>query len=222
MEKPALGSPSSIVEDYNIGNEWLFKALELDENAERAFISGHVFGSVLEIGCGTGRSTQALYHHCKKLVATDVIPEFVEETRRLMEGRCEVEVCDVHKLQFESLSFDCVFHFGAFNTFRDPVLALQEMCRVAQYKVIIGDEGLAPWLRDTTHGRTLIKANPLYLNTPPLHLVPYSASNVRLDYVMGGAFWLLQFTKGYQPSLELDLPIPGPRGGTLRTRLYGT
>jgi hypothetical protein len=41
--------------------------------------------------------------------------------------------------------------------------------------------------------------------------------------VIGNAYYLVAFTVGEgEPALDLDLPIVGRRGGTHRTRFYGT
>ena len=209
----------SLVDDYNVGDDWLFAAFCDEAQDTRKFMASLVYGDVLEIGCGTGRCTMELINHCDSVLATDISPEFVEYTRILMNRRCRTAVMDVHRLP-ESPQYDCVFHFGALNTFKRPDLALAEMDRVTKQggKVIVGDEGLAPWLRDELYGRRLIKANPLYLNQPPLHLLPNHAQDVKVHWLLGNAFYLIEYTKGRMAEVNIDLPIPGARGGTIRTR----
>jgi hypothetical protein len=43
-----------------------------------------------------------------------------------------------------------------------------------------------------------------------------------LRWVIGGVFYLIAFTVGEgEPAADFDFEIPGPRGGTYRTRYLG-
>jgi hypothetical protein len=65
----------------------------------------------------------------------------------------------------------------------------------------------------------ILKANPLYRHVPPLACLPENASDVSLHWVLGNAFYLIEYrVGGGPPRLNVDLPIPGRRGGTLRSR----
>ena len=68
-------------------------------------------------------------------------------------------------LPFADGTFDSVFHFGGINTFSERKKALAELTRVVKVggKVVIGDESMAPWLRNEPTYQTLWKANPLSL-----------------------------------------------------------
>jgi len=88
-------------------------------------------------------------------------------------------------------------------------------------KVVIGDEGIAPWQRRRLIGRILVKANPLYAHRPPLADLPETALDVRLRWIIANAFYVIDYRVGAAPpGVELDLPIPG-KGDTLRSRYYG-
>lgn len=98
------------------------------------------------------------------------------------------------------------------------------MARVVRVggKVVIGDEGLAPWLRHTELGRILLNSNYLYTYEPPIDLLPDNAADPCLRWVIGNAFYLIEFrVASAAPAVDLDLPILGTRGGTHRTRYYG-
>lgn len=211
-----MGSPS-LIDEYNAGNAWLFASFGVDEDEIRGDMTDSLYGLVLEVGCGTGHSTAWLFKG--RTVATDIEPAMVAETKRRF-PLVDARVADVHALPFADESFEGVLHFGALNVFRDQALAISEMTRVTKRggRIVMGDEGLAPWLRDTEYGRILINANPLYKHAPPLHLLPDYAQNVKVKWILGNAFYLIEFTKGEAPQLNLDLPIPGKRGGTLRSR----
>jgi hypothetical protein len=89
-------------------------------------------------------------------------------------------------------------------------------------KVVVGDEGIAPWLKRERYGRVLVNANPLYANSPPLDALPETASEVRLQWILGAAFYVIDFRVGAEePFVDVDLPIPG-KGDTLRSRYADT
>jgi hypothetical protein len=90
--------------------------------------------------------------------------------------------------------------------------------------VVFGDEGLAPWLRTTEYGKILMSSSALYEYETPFDAVPALAPDVSVHWVIGNAYYLVAFTVGDgEPPLDLDLPIVvGRRGGTHRTRYYGT
>ncbi|HEV2718850.1 MAG TPA: methyltransferase type 11, partial [Thermoanaerobaculia bacterium] len=111
------------------------------------------------------------------------------------------------------------------NLFHDKAKAVAEMARVVKKggRVVFGDEGLAPWLRETEYGKILMHSSPLYTYETPLDAVPPLARDVSVHWVIGNAYYLVAFTVGEgEPPFDLDLPIVGRRGGTHRTRYYGT
>ena len=119
--------------------------------------------------------------------------------------------------------FRSVFHFGGINEFGEVGRALSEMTRVVTPggKVVVGDEGIAPWLRRRVIGRILIRANPLYAHRPPLERLPENALDVSLHWIIGNAFYVIDYRVGDEPPpVDIDLPIPG-RGDSLRSRYYG-
>lgn len=84
---------------------------------------------------------------------------------------------------------------------------------------MVGDESAAPRLRRQGFGRVIINANPLYRHLPPLASLPDNATDVSLHWILGNAFYLIEYVVGDgPPRLDLDRPIPGRRGGTLRSR----
>jgi SAM-dependent methyltransferase len=123
-------------------------------------------------------------------------------------------------LPFEDHTFDAVFHFGGINQFGEVRRALSEMTRVTRIggRVVVGDEGVPPWLRDQEFGTVLINANPLYQHEPPLRSIPVGAREVCLRWLLGNAFYLIDFSVAEgPPTVDVDLPIPG-RADTLRSR----
>jgi ubiquinone/menaquinone biosynthesis C-methylase UbiE len=133
-------------------------------------------------------------------------------------------VSDATSLPFVDGYFDAAYHFGGINLFPDVRKGIAEMNRVVRPGgvIVIGDEGIAPWLKDSEYGRMQIRNNPLYDYDPPLALLPESAKDVRLTWELGNCFFVIDFVVGdAPPSLNIDVPHIGTRGGTIRTRYYG-
>lgn len=132
-------------------------------------------------------------------------------------------VGDAAKLPFPDEFFDVVFHFGGVNLYEDISGGLSEMHRVAKNgaTVFFGDEGMAPWLRNTELGQMLATNNPLYRREVPLSLLPIGIQNFVLEYRFNNCFYIVQYEKSEVPQLDLDVTHAGRRGGSLRTRFLG-
>ncbi len=102
--------------------------------------------------------------------------------------------------------------------------AIREMDRVVKSggKVVFGDEGVAPWLRDTEYGKIAITNNKLWDAQAPLVLIPENAVNVNITWELGNCFYIISFMVSQSgPYMNLDVKHLGRRGGTMRTRFYG-
>ncbi|MBK8870699.1 MAG: methyltransferase domain-containing protein [Elusimicrobia bacterium] len=133
-------------------------------------------------------------------------------------------VSDATTLPFLDDFFDSAYHFGGINLFSNIKRGIAEMNRVvkAEGRVVIGDEGLAPWLTRTEYGEMLVKNNPLYSCAPPLSAIPETARAVNLSWELGNCYYIIEFQVSKTPlSINIDIPHKGKRGGTLRTRYYG-
>jgi SAM-dependent methyltransferase len=188
---------------------------------------------VLEIGCGTCRDSIGIARRLGdrgELFLQDLSPRMLSSGQDRMQHSgpfaCRIEYFVGHAahLPFTDGFFDAVFHFGGLNLFSDKKKALREMTRVVRIggRIVVGDESLAPWLRQTTYGRILLNSHALYEHNVPLECLPENADKVQVRWFLGNAFYLIDYTVGKTvPQLNLDLPIPGQRGGTHRTRYYG-
>ena len=136
----------------------------------------------------------------------------------------EFSVGDAVNLPYVDSYFDAAYHFGGINLFSNIRKAIAEMDRVvcSGGRIVIGDEGLAPWLRETEYGQMILTNNPLAEYQPPLDCVPATARNVKLSWETGYYFYVIEFTKETEPlSLDPDVPHVGVRGGTMRKRFSG-
>ena len=220
--------------EYDRGMEVLFRTFATDEPTVRGQLTSLLGlrpgARVLETGCGTGRDTVQLAATAGTVFATDLSADMIRVGRsRLAEAgigtdRVRLFVSDATRLPLADACFDAAYHFGGLNLFPDIRRGIAEMARVVKPggKVVFGDEGLAPWLADSEFGKVLVNSNPLYRFQPPIALLPVSARDVACRWIMNGAFYVVDFTVGEgEPFLDLDLPFPGWRGGSHRTRYYG-
>lgn len=213
---------------YDAGLDWLFKSFFEDENAVRSsmvdLLELKKGARVLDIGCGTGKDSEHILERigdAGELWAIELSLGMLRLARERV-GRRETTflLANASYLPFPDRTFDAVFHFGGLNTFGDIPRALEEMTRVARIsaKVVVGDEGVPPWLREHPFGRILINANPLYRHEPPLAALPTGARAVCLRWILGNAFYLIDYRVAEgPPPVDLDLPTPG-KGDSLRSR----
>jgi SAM-dependent methyltransferase len=190
---------------------------------------------VLEIGCGTGRDSIHIAGQLKKgeFFIQDLSGHMVRKCRDNMRKygssvrlgyRLEFFVGNASYLPFADGFFDAVFHFGGVNEFSEKERTIEEMARVVRIggKVVFGDESMAPWLRNTEYGKILMNNNRLLEHEIPINLLPENARDVRIRWILGNSFYLIDFSVGEgTPPINLDLPHKGVRGGTCRTRYFG-
>ena len=186
--------------------------------------------TVLEIGCGTGRS---LAHFARrlgqngKLYLQELSPRLLEIAVSKLDSQsvaAEFAVANGSYLPFPDNFFDAAHHFGGINTFSEIQRCISELARVVKPggKVVFGDEGLGPWLRNTEMGRIMSNSNPLLRCEPPMQLLPVTATDVRLEYIMMGAFYVVDFRAAEAAPLpDYHMQIPSARGGSHWTRYHG-
>jgi ubiquinone/menaquinone biosynthesis C-methylase UbiE/uncharacterized protein YbaR (Trm112 family) len=185
---------------------------------------------VLETGAGTGRDSEVIAGRlgpAGRLYVQDISPSFLRKNVERLRGspvQVEPALANGYYLPFPDKCFDACFHFGGINSFGDIRRAFAEMVRVTKVggKIVVGDESMPPWLRHTEFGRVLMNSNPEFRYEIPLDKLPVEARKTRLEWIIGGVFYLIDFTVGVgEPEADLDFPIPGVRGGTHRTRYHG-
>jgi SAM-dependent methyltransferase len=102
--------------------------------------------------------------------------------------------------------------------------AIHEMARVVKPggRVLIGDEGVAPWLKETEYGKAVICNNKLWASEIPLALLPTNASDVQVSWVLGNCFYVIDFEIAKElPYINMDIEHKGLRGGSMRKRYFG-
>jgi ubiquinone/menaquinone biosynthesis C-methylase UbiE len=203
---------------------------EDEQKVRRSFIDKlelNPANRVLEISCGTGRDSEIIAEHLDHtghLCLQDISPVMLERCRkRLMTTKVQTSFClsNACYLPYPDKYFDAVYSFGGLGEFSDIARGLAEMARVSRVgaKIVVGDESIPPWLRKTEFAGILSTTNPQFLADLPLPHIPVEAREVRLRWVIGGVFYLIDFRVGEgEPKADFDFEIPGPRGGTYRSR----
>jgi ubiquinone/menaquinone biosynthesis C-methylase UbiE len=133
-------------------------------------------------------------------------------------------VSDVKSLPFQDQTFDIAYHFGGVNVFGDIRRGLSEINRVVVDggKVLISDEGIAPWLQNTEFGRMMTANNPLYGSVVPIDSLPDAVTQAEISWILQGCFYVIEFQSSHkQIKVDIDVPHVGTRGGSIRTRYYG-
>ena len=217
---------------------WLFATFGEDEAAFRQAMIARLRlkpGSRLLItGCGLGDDVFAVldaFGDACEVHACDLSAAMVAGTEQALHARpaaqraaVKLSVCDAQALPFADGSFDAAFHFGGINLFPEPKLGIAEMTRVVKEggRVVFGDEGVAPWLKDTDYGHMVIANNPLWAADSLIAQLPFAAVNVNLSWLLGNCFYLVDFDKrSAGPHIDPDVPHIGWKGGTMRTRHAG-
>lgn len=138
--------------------------------------------------------------------------------------RLHFSASDATRLPLADGYFDAAYHFGGINLFSDIRQGIAEMNRVVKAggKVVIGDEGIAPWLRNTETGRMLVRNNPLYECEAPLAQLPETVREPQVSWELCNTFYVIEFCACRDPlPIDIDVPHVGTRGGSIRTRYFG-
>lgn len=221
------------VEDYDRYLHLTFETFGEKEDDVREFMISKLNlkpdSLVLEVACGSGRDSVRIARHIPrgKLFCEDISPAMLRACKERMKGvdaEVELSVANASYLPFEDKSFDALYQFGGVGEFSDIKRFFREAVRVTKTggRVVVGDESMPVWLRDTEFAKILTFTNPQYAAPVPFEHLPVEARDVNLRWIIGGTFFLIDFTVGEgEPPADFDFPIPGPRGGTRRTRFYG-
>ncbi len=227
-------SYEDIAQDYDRYAELPFITYHANEHSVRECMVDKLelqtHSTVLEIGCGTGQGAVHLGRRLGKsgkLYLQEISPSLLAIARNKLQAEsiaAEFSLANGSYLPFPDNFFDAAHHFGGINTFSEIKRCLSELARVVKPggKVVIGDEGLGSWLRDTEMGKIMTNSNPLLKCEPPLQALPNTAIEVQLEYIMMGAFYVIEFRVAATPELpDYHMYIPSARGGSHWTRYYG-
>lgn len=231
-------SQENAAEFHDNALRWVFKTFNADEEGLRERLIARIDlkpgQRVLITGAGAGNDIPYLVralHGEGEIYAQDIAKEMLlAGVQRHGQAAYGAGVCmhfsvsDATHLPFVDASFDAAYHFGGINLFPDIPAGIAEMNRVVRPggKIVIGDEGLAPWLVDTELGRMLVNNNVLYACQAPLAAIPATARAVKLSWELCNCFYVIEFQASTEPlPVDIDVPHVGRRGGSIRTRYQG-
>lgn len=211
--------------EYDELMRWLFRVLRDDESSARLELVERLrLGEgmqVLEVACGTGLNYAPLIERIGtsgRVTGLDLSTPMLDAAAARITGEnwpVELVRGNALRLPFPDGRFDAVLHAGTINRF-NAKRAMAEMARVAKAgaRVVVCDEGIAPWLRDTPYGRGVRALSNLFEAVPPIADIPPVAREVEIGWVGGSAFWFIAFTVSSVPELDIDAPMWG-RSGTV-------
>lgn len=227
---------AAVVHDNSL--RWVFSTFKTDEEGLRERLIARIGlkkgARVLVTGAGAGNDLPYLARALSgegEIHALDIAKEMLLAgvarygTELAGAGMAlHFTVGDATSLPFGDGFFDSAYHFGGINLFPDIAKGITEMNRVVKPggNIVIGDEGLAPWLVDTELGRMLIKNNALYACVAPLSAIPATARAVKLTWELSNTFYVIEFQASQDPlPVDIDVPHLGKRGGSIRSRYFG-
>ena len=185
---------------------------------------------VLEIAAGTGRDSVFIAERLSgngQYCIQDLSLSMLQKAMPKLEAYdvpCHPCVSNASYLPYPDNYFDAVYSFGGIGEFPDIGRSLREMVRVGKKgaTVVVGDESIPPWLRNTEFAKILSTTNPQFMANLPLESMPVEARNTMIKWIIGGVFYVIKFEVGEgEPTANFDFNIPGLRGGTYRTRYEG-
>jgi SAM-dependent methyltransferase len=224
--------------DYDALQNVTFSILCQDETVFRKDMIGLLNlkrdSVVLETAAGTGLNLPYIIEKMNgrgHIFVQDISSGMLENCQPALSRKDSQEKIKIHRsignaayLPLPDKYFDAALSFGGIGVFADKERAIKEMFRVVKPggRIVFGDEGVAPWLRNSRYGKILMDNNHFYADEVPINLLPVEARDVSVRWVMGGGFYLVDMTVGEgEPPANFDFKIPGVRGGTLNTRYYG-
>ena len=207
---------------YDRGVTWVFESLNSDEQANREKMCSlfHLKPGmkVLELGAGTGKDSELIIKAIApngEAFLSDLSPKMLQLAKqRLQPDGVTVNyfIANGTYLPFEDETFDAVFHFGGINTFAERKEAFLEFNRVAKVgaRIVVGDESVAPWLRNEPTYQTLMKANPMFADEVPFEDLPKNIENFELHWIFGFGYYVMGYNKvDDKPEVNVNLQIPG-------------
>lgn len=231
-------SRQNAAEVHDNALRWVFNTFQTDEEGLRERLIARIGlekgQRVLVTGAGAGNDLPYLVRalsgkgdiHVQDIAKEMLLAGVARYQQELADSGVGLHfsVSDATHLPFADGFFDAAYHFGGINLFPDIAKGIAEMNRVVKPggTIVIGDEGLAPWLVDTELGRMLVSNNALYACNAPLWALPETARAVKVSWELSNCFYVIEFQASTEPlPINIDVPHLGKRGGTIRSRYFG-
>jgi len=137
---------------------------------------------VLELGCGTGFYSEMVIGRVKKLTATDLAPEMIEQAKRNLAQftNVKVRIEDCYNTSFKDNVFDGVLMVNLLHIVIDPLAVLMEGHRVLK------DNGRIVIVDITGYGMSFVKKMALGIRFVRRYGWPCSyGKNLRPEELVG-------------------------------------
>ena len=129
---------TEIARTYDKGRDHGPEVLDLWMNAIASHVEAPSVNAILDLGCGTGRFSEALAAHFDAQVfAVDPSKKMLEQARSKQVERVSYVLGSGESIPLDSNSVDLIYMSMIFHHFRDPRLAARECRRVLR------DDGMA-------------------------------------------------------------------------------
>lgn len=220
---------------YNNFLNWLFKTFNTNEIDFRKNLFKDINFKknqrVLITGVGNGGDLKFILQNYKKLnlkiYAQDLSFNLILNcSRKFKNKNIFYNLSNATSLPFKNNFFDHVFHFGGINLFGNYKKSIEEMERVVKVggSVTYGDEGIAPWLRNTIYSDMLIVNNKLWKFKFKFKNISLNAKEVNIRYLLGNCFYLVNyiFDPDYKNKFNYELIHKSPRKGSILSRYLET
>lgn len=112
---------------YDLGIRLLMKMVDPHEG-ER----------LLDIGCGTGRSLEPFLDRGLLVTGLDPSPYMLDIAGERLKNKADLHRGTAEDLPFEDNAFECAMLFTSLEYTQRPAKAIEEACRVAKDRVVIG------------------------------------------------------------------------------------
>jgi len=218
------------IEFYNNFLNWLFKTFKTNEKKFRSELFSEIKfknnQKILITGVGKGDDAEFLNNLKKKnlkIYLQDLSHYFILHCYNRFKNKKNFyyTISDAKDLPFKDSVFDHVFHFGGINLFGNIRKSIDEMFRVAKNKgtISFGDEGVAPWLRNSVYADMMINNNNLWKKRIPINSLPFKSDNVIVKWLLGNCFYFITFKKNEKfPNVNFNVRHKSPRGGSILSR----
>lgn len=210
---------------------WLFKTFKTNEKKFRKQLFQNIKfkknQKILITGVGNGDDLNFILKNYKKynlkIYAQDLsLNLLLNCSKRFNRKNIFYSLSDAKALPFKNNFFDHVFHFGGINLFGNYTKSVKEMERVSKIggSITYGDEGIAPWLRNTVYSKILINNNKLWNFKFKLTNITLNAKDVSIKYLLGNCFYLINyiFDPNYKNKFNYEVIHKSPRGGSILSR----
>ena len=220
---------------YDKYNNLTFKIQGFDEKKIRKYCISKLGNlnnqNILEVGCGTGRDSiiisKKIQNKNSNYFLLDSSSQMLKTCIKNLKSKKLISntfvLADSAKLPFKDNLFDKIYSFTVYPAIQEKKRFFKEVERVLKPggKFVMVSEGMPDFVKRTEFGKIILNNSRLYNQKLPLELLPKSATNIEIEFILNEIFFLISFTKRKSPRTIKEIKIDSKRGGNLNSRYYG-